>query len=515
MKARIRQQLARGKRRIEARLGTRLRVRPPRHAVEDQPVLGRANIRYEMSGRQRGIVYGGVGVFLELVKQTGLIDAIDRRLKLLKFHAPYHESDHVLNFAFNALCDGRCLEDIELRRNDEAYLDALGAERIPDPTTAGDFCRRFSRGHLRLLHAAIDEARWNVWARQPAEFFDRATIDFDGTLVATDGEKKQGVDIAYDGTWGYHPLICTLAETREVLAVVNRPGNRPSHEGAATEADRLIALCRGAGFRRIVLRGDTDFSQSTHLDRWDADGVEFAFGFDAHPNLVLEAEILPKSAWTRLLRPPRYDVKTEPRRKRKNVKQRIVGERLFDELRLESEDVAEFAYRPTACRKTYRMIVVRKNLSVRVAQQRLFPDERYFFYLTNFSDKTPPEEIVFEANDRCHQENLIQQLHGGCRALRAALDTLEANGAYMVMTALAWNLKAWAALWLPETPGPWRDQHREQKRRLLTMEFRTFVNAFVRLPCQIVRTGRRLIYRLLGWNRHLPTFFRLAHALRC
>ena len=510
MKTRIRQQLARGKRRIE----TRLR-RAPRYDVEDRPVLGRANIRYEISSRQRGIVHGGVGVFLELAKQTGLIDAIDRRLKLLKFHAPYHESDHVLNFAFNALCDGHCLEDIELRRNDEAYLDALGADRIPDPTTAGDFCRRFRAGHLRLLHAAIDEARRNVWAKQPDGFFDRATLDFDGTLVPTDGEKKQGVDIAYDGTWAYHALICTLAETGEVLAVVNRSGNRPSHEGAAAEADRLIPLCREAGFRRIVLRGDTDFSQSAHLDGWDADGIEFVFGFDARNNLVLEAETLPKSAWNRLLRPPRYEVKTEPRRKRRNLKRKIVSERLFDELRLESEDVAEFAYRPTACKKTYRMIVVRKNLAVRVAQQRLFSEERYFFYITNFSDDITPAEIVFEARGRCQQENLIQQLHGGCRALRAALDTLESNGAYMLMTALAWNLKAWAGLWLPETPGRWQEQHREQKRRLLTMEFRTFVNAFVRLPCQIVRMGRRLIYRLLGWNPQLPTFFRLAHVLRC
>ena len=238
------------------------------------------------------------------------------------------------------------------------------------------------------------------------------------------------------------------------------------------------------------------------------------FGFDAHDNLQLQAETLPKSAWTRLVRPPRYEVQTTPRRKRRNLKRKIVSERLFDELRLESEDVAEFAYRPTACKKTYRMIVVRKNLAVRVAQQRLFSEERYFFYITNLVHETP-EEIVFESNDRCRQENLIQQLHGGCRALRAALDTLEANGASMLMTALAWNLKAWAALWLPETRGPWREQHREQKRRLLTMEFRTFVNAFVRLPCQIVRMGRRLIYRLLGWNPQLPTFFRLAHVLRC
>jgi hypothetical protein len=499
--------LAAGKRRILARLSADREVNPP------TPVLRGGNLHYEIGARQRGIVYGGIGLFLELAQQSGLVDAIDRKVQVLKWHLPYHESDHVLNIAFNALCDGHCLQDIELRRNDEAFLDALGADRIPDPTTAGDFCRRFHSEHLHFLNAAIDEARLNVWKRQPVKFFDRATLDFDGTLVETRGEKKQGVDIAYDGTWGYHPLVCTLAETGEVLRVINRSGNRPSHEGAAYAADKLIALCRQAGFREIVLRGDTDFSQTKHLDRWDAAGVKFIFGYDACQPLKLQAESLPKSAWKRLIRPPRYEVETEPRAKRENEKQPIVDERMYKDLRLESEDVAEFEYCPTACKKPYRIVVVRKNLAVWVAQQRLFPEDLYFFYISNGTE--PVEETVFQANGRCQQENLIEQLHNGCHALRAGLDTLEANEACMVMTALAWNLKAWAALWLPEQPGRWQALHQEQKRSLLKIEFRTFINTFVRLPCQIIRGGRKLIYRLLGWNPHLPVFFRLAQVLNC
>jgi hypothetical protein len=157
------------------------------------------------------------------------------------------------------------LEDIELRRNDEVFLDAPGTERIPDPTTAGDFRRRFDEADIRSLLRAIDEARLNVWARQPTKFFQRATIDLDGTLVVTTGECKAGMDISYKGTWGYHPLLVSLAETGEALRLVNRSGNRPSHEGAAEEADEAIALCRRAGFRKIVLRGDRAFSQSQRL----------------------------------------------------------------------------------------------------------------------------------------------------------------------------------------------------------------------------------------------------------
>ncbi len=86
--------------------------------------------------------------------------------------------------------------------------------------------------------------------------------------------------------------------------------------------------------------------------------------------------------------------------------------------------------------------------------------------------------------------------------------------AYMVMTGLAWDLKAWWALCLPESPGEMQQQGQE-KKWVLGLEFKTFLQAFVRIPCQIVRTGRRLVYRLLAWNRYLPIFFRLVSHLRC
>jgi len=152
--------LRRGKQRIEWRLaGSR----------EDRggPMLWGAGIRVELANKLRAIGTGGIGLVHQLARQVGLVEAIDRRVQLLKVHRPYHESDHVLNLAYNALCEGTRLEDIELRRNDEVFLDALGSERIPDPTTAGDFCRRFTEMDIRRLMGAIDEARQNVWARQP------------------------------------------------------------------------------------------------------------------------------------------------------------------------------------------------------------------------------------------------------------------------------------------------------------------------------------------------------------
>jgi hypothetical protein len=188
--------VARRTRRIERRL------RPITWTAQATPMYRARNIRYEHSDRVRGLASGGIGAMHRLAQQTGLVDAIDRLVQTLKVHLPYHESDHVLGIAYNVLCGGTCLQDIELRRQDEAYLDALGAQRIPDPTTAGDFCRRFDAGTIEALQTAINETRVRVWRAQPATFFEEAIIDADGTLAETTGQCKEGMDIAYDGVWG-------------------------------------------------------------------------------------------------------------------------------------------------------------------------------------------------------------------------------------------------------------------------------------------------------------------------
>jgi Transposase DDE domain group 1 len=509
VKPSIRRKLANSKRRIQRRLD-----KTDNRGCE-RPMFTARNIDYEIAGRVRGMAYGGIGAMHLLARRIGLIDAIDKRLQLLIIHLPYHESDHVLNLAYNGLCDATCIQDLELRRQDEVYLDALGARRIPDPTTAGDFCRRFKAHDVHTLIDIFNEVRQRVWSRQPASFFEQARIDMDGVLVPTDGECKAGVDVAYDGTWGYHPLVVSLANTGEVLSVLNRSGNRPSHEGAAAEVDRALRVCLQGGFRRVLLRGDTDFSQTKHLDRWSADTrVHFIFGLDKTAARHYLADELAAAAWQRLERRPRYQVKTQPRERPERVKEQIVRQRQFENIRLVSEDVAEMPYRPVACQQSYRLIVVRKNLTVEKGEILLYDDYEYFFYLTN-DWKSSAAAIVFEANERCNQENLNAQLKGGVRALQAPLDNLESNWAYMVMVALGWNLKAWWALWPTETPGRYAERHRQDKETVLRMEFKTFINAFMRLPCQIVRTSRRLIYRLLSWNPWNGMFLRVLDQLRC
>src|SRR5437867_1994109 len=190
-----------------------------------------------------------------------MVDQIDEHLHLLKVHLPYHESDHVLNLAYNIMVGGVRLENMELRRQDENFLNGLGAQRIPDPTTAGDFTRRFAVEDLLTLQECINRTRQRVWQQQPAGFLAEAFIDVDGTIAETLGECKAGLALSYKGIWGYAPLALTLANTKEVLYLVNRPGNAASHQDSVEWIDRAIAVVRPhAG--RLTLRGDTDFTHT-------------------------------------------------------------------------------------------------------------------------------------------------------------------------------------------------------------------------------------------------------------
>jgi hypothetical protein len=510
VKQNIRGQLAAAARKIEERLAKAQGGQEPRKVG---PEFGAGTVHYEIAERNHAITCGGIGAIHQLANKVGLVKALNMRLRILQRRRPYSEADHILNIAYNAMCGGLVLDDIELRRNDAAFLDALGARTIPDPTTAGDFCRRFQPEDTQLLMDVVNDVRIGVWQRQPPAFFEGpARIDADGTLVATTGECKEGMDLSYKGVWGYHPLVVSLANTAEPLYIVNRSGNRPSNEGAPEYFARAIALCRRAGWQDILLRGDTDFSQTSHFDRWDKEGVRFVFGYDAFKPLVARADAVDEAEYCELVRQADEALKPHKQRAKPTwVKEQIVRARGYLNLCLAREDLAEFEHQPKRAERPYRIVVLRKTIVEEQGQLCLGQSYRYFFYVTN--DRTMTlEQVVREANDRCNQENLHAQLKGSLRALRAPLNTLHANWAYMAIVAIAWSLKAWFALVIPIAPR-WRTQHEADRERVLRMEFRSFVQRFILVPAQIVRTGRRLVYRLLAWRPELPIFFRFLDAL--
>ena len=505
MKDKVRQKLGAAKREIQQRLEQAEGGQEPRKG--GGPEFRAQGVDYEVSGRLRAISAGGIGALHQLCVHVGLVNALDTGLALLKRRRPYSESDHILNIAFNILCGGRVLDDLEVRRNDVAFLDALGARSIPDPTTAGDFLRRFTEADIQTLMTVINDVRVGVWKRQPPSFFaETARIDADGTIVETGGECKEGMDMSYKGVWGYHPLLVSLANTGEPLYIVNRSGNRPSEEGAPEYFARAIELCRRGGWKDILLRGDTAFSQTAYFDRREGDGVRFVFGYDAKKGLVERADTIQEADYVDLVRRAEHAFEgRETRAKQPRVKEAIVVEREYKNLRLEREDMAEFDYRPGMCRRAYRMVVLRKTIVEERGQRSLGQSHRYFFYITNDRIMSP-RDVVREANNRCGQENLLDEMKNGVRALHAPVNTLAANWAYMIIASLAWSIKAWFALTLPVTPR-WRERHEADRNRLLRMDFRTFVQRLILIPALILHTGRRLVFRLLGWRPDLYIFF--------
>jgi hypothetical protein len=469
---------------------------------QQYPMLQGTNIHYEIDGRHNGISSGGIGAIHVMNKKLGFMKTVDESLHLLKRHIPYHESDHVLKIAYNIMAGGTRLEDIELLRQNEAWLNALGAEIIPDPTTAGDFLRRFKEQDIIDLMEAINTTRKLIWNKQSKDFNKKAIINIDGTLTETTGECKEGMDISYKGVWGYHPLIISLAKTREALYIINRPGNAPSHLDSAQWIDRSLELVSDT-FEELWLRGDTDFSLTAHFDKWD-DRCRFVFGIDARQNLVNIADAIPEGQWQPLTRKTKYKVKTEKRKRPGNVKERIVKERGYKNIRTNSEEVAEFDYKPGKCNKSYRVVVLRKNLTVEKGELALFDDIRYFFYITNDRVMTP-QEIVYFSNDRCDHENDIEQLKNGVNAMRMPVDNLISNWAYMVIATLAWNMKAWYGLLTP---------NKVLGSQIIRMEFKRFANTFIDIPCIIIKTGRRIVYRLIGYNRYMRDFFKTFVALK-
>jgi len=308
------------------------------------------------------------------------------------------------------------------------------------------------------------------------------------------------MDLSYKGTIAYAPLIVSLANTREVLYIHNRSGNTPSQSKAGYWLDKAIDLVSDS-FNGVCLRGDSAYSLTTEFDRWDAMGVEFAFSYDAYPNLVKHAEKI--TQWQPMTRVSRQNSRcASKRRKQPRYREQVIKKRQLKNIKLNGEEVAEFDYRPARCKQSYRVLAVRKDLTIENPQKSLFAEDetRYFFYITNISDLDMVEAVHF-CRQRCNHENDLDQLTHGVGAFSLPVNALRGNWAYMVIAALAWNLKAWVGLRLLTK------RKKETGQHVLTCEFRRFVNEFVRIPAQMVRTGRRLIVRLLGNTPQAPGLF--------
>lgn len=465
-----------------------------------KPIINLSNLNFELSDKVSATAYGGVGFINTIVNSIGMQKYIDDNLKIFKVHNPYFESDHILNICYNIICGGSCIEDIERLRNDIAFLDSLGAKRIPDPTTAGDFLRRFEDKDIIQLMEIQNKLNQIVWNAKVKKKTTDAILDIDDTIQMTYGEKKEGIALSYNGKWGFAPLIITEANTGTHLYVINRSGNKKFSTKVSDWLDKAIETVKN-NFRNIYIRGDSEFCLTKDFDKWHEQRVFFTFSYDGIENLVNKAVSLPDYIWKRLWRNKKHvdNGKT-------NFKKEFIKEKGYRDLQLKKEYIAEFRYRPVKCNRDYRVIVIKKVIDVMEGQTFLFEEIRYFFYITNIEHMTP-KEIIKHINGRCNHENKLQQLKAkdGVHSLKMPTAEFNANWAYMVIGTLAWNIKSWLGLFMKSKP---------KSEKVIRMEMKTFQNYLINIPCQIITGGRYITYRFLNYTSWLDELFMIPFTMK-
>lgn len=387
----------------------------------------------------------------------------------------------------------------------------LAACRLPDPTTGGDFLRRFDDrphgGSLGGLCQAVDEIQTEVWRKLAGPGRGRkhkdelAVVDVDGHQKKLYGVQKQGVDFSHTGTWSYQPLLVSLAGTGECLAVRNRPGNVRSSEGTGEVLLEVLPRLEQR-FEHVLVRGDSDFDRRDVRQACEAHGAYFAFVGRETRNRPAMAENLEEKQWrpfrTRSARQRAEQAKRpgyERRRKQHNRRRRKARQRGYNELALVKQWVAETTYRPAGSANSYRLIIRRQRIEHRQGQRFLFEEYRYRYVVTNLPTSWSPQDVVDQTYERCDQENLIEQMGSGLAAWRMPVAEFAGNCAWLEIARLAWNLAKWIAqLAMPAEVVRW--------------EWKRFRHAYVYLAAQVVKQGRQLWLRFS--NSHRFTFDLLA-----
>jgi len=450
--------------------------------------------------------YGGLVLAQQFVRRFGLAKRLDNALGLFKRHAPYHESDHVLALAYTLYADGTCLEDQAALQGSEAVRRLVGACRIPDPTTAGDFLRRFTTAqdveHLSGVTDEVEEAVWSKLARnvrRRRKKHELALVDLDGHIKPLYGVQKEGADFSYDGRWSYQPLVVSLGGSGECLKVVNQPGSARSSDAAAKALQEVLPMVR-RHFRNAIVRGDTDFDRSDVYNAAIKAGAYFAIGGRLHQNRAALAQAIAVARWKPFV--PRADRQqpSGPSRHGRtvNYRRKKALERKFRTLRTVKQWVSEIVYQPGGLDSACRMIVRRILIEETDGQGALFEYYRYRLVLTNLPRTYTARQVVDITYQRCDQENVIEQFGTGIAGWRMPVAEFMGNSAWLQIARLAWNLGKWIAqLALPSEVVRW--------------EWKRFRRHFVYIAAKVLKEGRSLVVRLAGSHRFLPDIL-TAHA---
>ena len=450
--------------------------------------------------------YGGLVLAQQFVRRFGLAKRLDNALGLFKRHAPYHESDHVLALAYTLYADGTCLEDQAALQGSEAVRRLVGACRIPDPTTAGDFLRRFTTAqdveHLSGVTDEVQEAVWSKLARnvrRRRKKHELALVDLDGHIKPLYGVQKEGADFSYDGRWSYQPLVVSLGGSGECLKVVNQPGSARSSDAAAKAVKEVLPLVK-RHFLNAIVRGDTDFDRSDVFNAAIDEGAYFAIGGRLHQNRAALVQAIAEERWEPFVPRAEREQPSEPSRhgRTANYRQKKAEERKFRTLRTVKQWVSEIAYQPAGLDSPCRLIVRRILIEEKDRQGALFEHYRYRLVLTNLPRTYTPRQVIDISYQRCDQENVIEQFGQGIAGWRMPVAEFLGNSSWLQIARLAWNLGKWIAqIALPSEVVRW--------------EWKRFRRHFVYIAAKVLKTGRHLVVRLAGSHRFLPDIL-TAHA---
>lgn len=453
--------------------------------------------------------YGGLGLFLQFVRRFKLARKLNENVHVLKKNLPYHESDHILTQAANLYVGGNCIEDLANLQNSEAVLRMMGACRLPDPTTGGDFLRRFdernNRGSLEGLRRSIDQVQSEVWnslgrrrkgrcKRQPA------IIDVDGHIKKFFGVKKEGADFSYNGKWSHCVLTANLAGTGECLGLRHMPGNEKPKTQTAELLDEVLPRVN-KHFSEVLVRGDSEFETKSIRDACLRGGASFAFVGNEVKNRPGIAESIEEKQWRPFV--PRWKRQNNEkrkkagfrkRRKKSNCRRRKARKRKYKELLLVRQWAAEVPYRYGRSEKIYRLIIRRQLIEHRKGQQFLFSEYRYRYVVTNLPHQYSTQEVIDHTYQRCDQENTIEQMKSGIAVWRLPVAEFAGNSAWLEIGRLAWNIGKWIAqLALPEEVVRW--------------EWKRYRDAFVDVPAQVLKAGRQIWVRISASCRFHQTLF--------
>lgn len=467
--------------------GTSFAVRAGSGQRKRGPVLRHPKLQYSIEPSNT-TPYGGLALAASLVRSLGMAKDLNRNLSLLASHRPFHESDHVLTHVYNLYAGGACIEDIADLQTSEPIRRMLGTDRIPDPTTAGDFLRRFDADALRSLDRVIDQAQEKVWKRRYGKKkAERAIVDLDSCVRPVYGDQKEGTDFTYKGSFGYHPLVISLAGTLECLRLVNRSGNEASATGSENHLRELFPML-DRHFKQVIVRGDSAFAKQTIFDACEEAGHSFAMVSPQQQNFASLFEALSGEAW----KPYRQREKNEDhpckRRKRgRNRRRERARTRNKRDLQLTKQWIAEIPYRPERSDRTYRLIARYQEIEEH-EQGHLFMLTRFRFVLSNLPPSVSAEEVVDLTYQRCDQENLIEQLQSGVAGMRMPTGGMLSNAAFLTCARLAHNLKPWLAqLALPQETMRW--------------EWKRFRRAFVYCAARVIHTARQTHVRFADSHR--------------